>query len=223
MTEKEFGRDYYDRLYREGDRNLDRPLTSPYYPLYRKVAGLLREEGLRSVLEVGCGHGVLARMLIAEGIEYNGFDFSPQAVGMARGRSPEGRFFVGDAMDPASYQATYDGVVCCEVLEHIEGDLTAVEHWPAGSICVCSVPNFDYESHVRYFRSEAQIIDRYGRLLDIRKIERVPTSASANLTWAEYFRRIRWARNEPTRLLGTLGIKRFEWYGGWFVFVARRR
>jgi hypothetical protein len=76
---------------------------------------------------------------------------------------------------------------------------------------------------VRYFRSPEQIVQRYGRLLDISQIDRVTTSPSANLTWAEYFRRVRWARNQPTRLLGILGINRFEWYGGWFVLVGRRR
>lgn len=223
MSEKQFGQDYYDRLYEQDARNFDRALTSPYYPLYRKVVELLRREGLRSVLEVGCGSGVLAEMLIAEGLAYDGFDFSPVAVDKARTRNPEGRFFVGDATDPASYRLSYDGVVCCEVLEHIEGDLTAIEHWKAGSICVCSIPNFDYESHVRYFRSPEQIRQRYGGLLDISQIDRVTTSPSANLTWAEYFRRVRWARNQPTRLLGIFGINRFEWYGGWFVLVGRRR
>ncbi len=172
MSEKQFGQDYYDRLYEQDARNFDRALTSPYYPLYRKVVELLRREGLRSVLEVGCGSGVLAEMLIAEGLAYDGFDFSPVAVDKARTRNPEGRFFVGDATDPASYRLSYDGVVCCEVLEHIEGDLTAIEHWKAGSICVCSIPNFDYESHVRYFRSPEQIRQRYGGLLDISQIDR---------------------------------------------------
>ncbi len=46
---------------------------------------------------------------------------------------------------------------------------------------------------------------RYGRLLEIKQIERISTSANANLTWTEYLRRIRWARNEPKRLLEFLG------------------
>src|SRR5580658_9084067 len=104
MSEKQFGRDYYDRLYEEDTRNFERALTSPYYPLYRKVVGVVRQEGLRSVLEVGCGSGVLAEMLIADGLAYDGFDFSPVAVDKALARNPEGRFYVGDASDPACYQ-----------------------------------------------------------------------------------------------------------------------
>ena len=167
MPKTQFGTEYYDQLYLTGDRTYERPLTSPYYRLYRKVIELIRRERLSSVLEVGCGSGVLAEMLIADGVCYDGFDLSPIAVGKAQRRNPEGRFFVADAADPMPYQLSYDGLVCCEVLEHIDGDLTAIEHWKSGTICVCSVPNFDYESHVRFFRSEEEIGRRYGGLLDI--------------------------------------------------------
>ncbi|HEV2098722.1 MAG TPA: class I SAM-dependent methyltransferase [Stellaceae bacterium] len=222
MAEPQFGPQHYDSFYLT-DRNSVRPLTSPYVPLFRKVTELVRQQGIHGVLEVGCGSGVLAQMLIGNGVAYDGFDFSPVAVQKARTRNPSGRFFVGDATDPASYGSSYDGIVCCEVLEHIDGDLTAIGHWKSGAPVICSVPNFDFESHVRFFRSEDEIMQRYGGLLEIHQIERLATPASANLTWGEYFRRIRWARNEPTKLLGILGVNRFEWYGGWFVFIGRRR
>jgi SAM-dependent methyltransferase len=215
--------EYYDDMYRNDDRTYERPLTSPYYPMYRQVVELLRREEVRTVLEVGCGSGVLAEMLIAERLDYSGFDFSRVAIEKARLRNPGGRFSVGDATDPAAYGPRYDAVVCCEVLEHIEGDLAAIRLWESGKVVVCSVPNFDYESHVRHFRSEEEVVRRYGGLIDIRRIERVATSARANLTWNEYFRRVRWARDNPRRVLGILGINTFAWLGGWFVFVGVRR
>lgn len=223
MSEKAFDQGYYDRLYHEGDRTFEKPLTSAYQPLFRKVVDFARKEQLRSVLEVGCGSGVLAEMLITAGIEYCGFDFSPVAIEKARSRNSKGQFSVADATDPGSYPPDYDGIVCCEVLEHIEDDLKVIERWRNGCPCICSLPNFDYESHVRFFRSEEEIERRYGDLLDIRQIVRITSSPSANLTWSEYFRRIRWARNQPTRVLGIFGINRFSWYGGWFVFLASRR
>lgn len=222
MAEKQLSERHYDHLYLTDDRTYERPVASPYYPLYRKIVDLVRQERLCSVLEVGCGSGVLAEMLIASGVSYQGFDFSPVAIQKAQQRIPEGKFFVGDAADPAAYEAPYDGLVCCEVLEHIDDDLTVIRRWESGTLGICSVPNFDYESHVRFFSSEEEIVRRYEALLDIRRIERVAKSAWAGLTPTEYFRRIRWARGNPTRVLGMLGIKAFAWYAGWFVFVGRR-
>lgn len=223
MLSKGLKKEFYDHLYSVDDLTYERPSTSPYYPMYKEACRAVLRERPSSILEVGCGSGVLGEMLIRAGVSYTGFDFSSTAVGKAKLRSPGGDFYIGDATDAAAYDRTYDGIVCCEVLEHIDADLKAVELWKSGAICICSVPNFDGEHHVRYFRSEEEIVERYGGLLDIRAVARIAKSARANLTKAEYFRRIRWARSEPRRLLGILGINAFDWYAGWFVFVARRR
>jgi 2-polyprenyl-3-methyl-5-hydroxy-6-metoxy-1,4-benzoquinol methylase len=207
----------------EDDKTYEKPLTSPYYRLYKEVCEIIETHAPRSVLEVGCGSGVLAEMLSAMGLSYTGFDFSSTAVEKAKSRGGDRIFFVGEAADPAAYERQYDAIVCCEVLEHIDEDLTAVGLWRQGAICVCSVPNFDGEHHVRFFKSESEVRSRYGGLLDIQLIARIPKSARANLSGAEYFRRLRWARAQPKRVLGMLGINAFSWYGGWFVFVGRRR
>jgi SAM-dependent methyltransferase len=223
VSVKEFGPDYYDRLYEERSRPAGAARIAAYLPLYDRVAAMLERYQPGTVLEVGCGDGVLAQRIIARGIAYQGFDFSPAAIEKAALRHPGGRFFVGDASDPAAYRGEYDAIVCCEVLEHIEADLSVIANWRPGCLCLCSVPNFGYESHVRSFASATAVERRYGGLLKIERIERIATPARAGLTWPEYFRRLRWARNEPKRLLGILGVNRFAWYGGWFLFAARRR
>jgi SAM-dependent methyltransferase len=214
---------YYDEMYRSDDRTYENPRSSIYYPLFRKVLERVAKAQVGSVLEVGCGSGVLAQMLIGAGISYSGFDFSEVAVQKARALNPKGRFFVGDATDRTAYATPYEGIVCCEVLEHVEADLDAIRLWASGALCICSVPNFDYESHVRFFGTEREVVERYGSLIEIDEIERVPASARSGLTWRRYLRRLRWARNQPKRFLGMLGLNRFSWYGGWFVFVGRRR
>lgn len=220
---KDLGPRAYDSLYLNDDIYYDQPLASPYYPLFRKVVDIAARRSAASILEVGCGSGILAEMLIAAGMFYRGFDFNEIAVAKARKRNGDAKHSVADATDPSSYSAPYDAIICCEVLEHIEEDLLAIELWRSGCTCICSVPNFDYATHVRFFRSKSEVIDRYGRLLEIQGIERVAKSPITGVTWSEYLRRLRWSRDDPKKFLGLLGMNRFDWYGGWFLFVGRRR
>jgi SAM-dependent methyltransferase len=213
----------YDEMYRSDDTTYVRPTTSPYYPMFRRAADLVQRRGIRQLLEVGCGSGVLAEMVLRSGIGYRGFDISDIGVGKARERNPEAAFFVGDATDPSCYAASYDGILCCEVLEHIDFDLEAMKLWRSGTVCVCSVPNFDYETHVRSFRSEAEVKQRYGDLIAIDAIERIKKPIRANIDWRQYLRRLRWARNQPKQFLGLLGVNSFDWYAGWFLFTGVRR
>ena len=85
-------------------------------------------------------------------------------------RNGIGKHYVADATDLASYKHDYDGIVCCEVLEHINEDLQTIRLWKPGTFCVCSVPNFDYPTHARFFRGEREIIERYCKLLIIEKM-----------------------------------------------------
>ncbi len=214
----------YDALYEMDDMTHDR-LVRAYLPLFRRVTEIVSQHRPTAVLEVGCGRGVLAEMLMAAGIPYGGgFDFNSIAVAKAQARNGWDCHFVADAINPRSYAwPNYDEIVCCEVLEHIERDLDAVRLWPPGTLCVASVPNFDDRTHVRYFRREAEIYERYGSLLDIDRIERIAKSPFTGQLPREYLKRLRWARGEPKKFLGMLGINRFEWHAGWFVFVGRRR
>jgi 2-polyprenyl-3-methyl-5-hydroxy-6-metoxy-1,4-benzoquinol methylase len=215
------GPEAYDDVYTLDDRTFEK-FSTPYYALFHRVTEIAVAEKLSSVLEVGCGRGLMAELMVRAGIPYIGFDFNVIAVEKARLRNGAGRHFVADATDPASYSAPYDGIVCCEVLEHIEADLRVIELWRPGCICICSVPNFDYKTHVRFFRHEDEICARYGGLLDIQRIERVAKPVRAGLTWHEYFRKVRWSRDDPRKLLGNLGVNTFDWHSGWFVLVARR-
>jgi 2-polyprenyl-3-methyl-5-hydroxy-6-metoxy-1,4-benzoquinol methylase len=189
------------------------------------VKDLVLSQPITSVLEAGCGSGVLGSMLLGADLEYRGFDFNAIAISQASERNGDARHFVGDATDPASYAGyAYDGIVCCEVLEHIEDDRGAVALWRPGALCVCSVPNFDWPDHVRYFRSEKDVIDRYGDLIDIQHIERMAKSPATGMSRMQWLRATQWAaRHNPRRAMALLGIRQFAWHGGWFIFCGRRR
>jgi SAM-dependent methyltransferase len=218
---------YYEELYGH-DSLYDLPVRrSPYYPLFKRIVAEINGLGLRRVLEVGCGSGALAQLIIARTeAQYCGFDFSANAIakaGMRTGR-PD-LFYLADANTPATYQLAYDAIVCTEVLEHIEDDKAVIRLWRSGARCICTVPNFDYEGHVRFFRNEAEVRNRYHDVIAIDRVVRVPRPVRAGDSLAEYLRKLRWSRDEPRRLLGLLGISTFQTIGGWFLFegIARRR
>ena len=225
---QEFESGQYDRIYAEGgaERIYDVPYRhSGYYPLFRQVARALKARRVQTVLEVGCGSGGLAHLLHDQGgVRYRGFDFSPVAVDRARTRFGQSElFFVSDARSAESYVGEYDAIVCTEVLEHVEADLEVVARWQPGINCVCSVPNFDADNHVRFFRSEAEVRDRYGKLIDIDSVVRVKKPFLSDISLGSYARALRWNRYRPARLAAILGLASFDDLGGWFVFSGRRR
>lgn len=219
----------YDEMFSQGGFGgvFDLPYRrSPYFPLFRSVRQLVASRNPAIVLEVGCGTGSMAQYLFDTGTAagYTGFDFSPIAVDKARHRTGRREcFFVGDATLSATYQnLEYDTVICTEVLEHIEDDLTAVSHWKTGTYCVCSVPNYDADTHVRHFRSEQEVVDRYGGLIDIDKVVRRRKPFLDDLTAANWIRAVKWNRYRPDRLRWLFGLSNFDRDGGWFILSGVR-
>ncbi|MFT3818002.1 MAG: methyltransferase domain-containing protein [Rubrivivax sp.] len=199
---------------------------SPYFPLFKAVRQAVARRPVAQVLEVGCGTGAMAQYLFDTNSmqSYLGFDFSPVAVEKARLRTGKtGSFFVGDATQESSYAAhDYDTLICTEVLEHIEDDLLAISHWKEGAYCVCSVPNYDADTHVRYFRDEAAVRARYGALVNIETITRRHKPFLDDRSIANWLRAVRWNRFRPDRLKWLLGFSNFDRDGGWFIFTGKR-
>jgi len=226
---KEYDSNQYDAIYATGGYEGVYELhyrNSGYYPLFSEVHRLLVARGCRSVLEVGCGTGAFAQLLRDRSpeVKYRGFDFSPVAVSRSQARlgSPES-FFVGDAKLAASYAGDWDAIVCTEVLEHIDPDLEVVSRWRPGAYCVCSVPNFTADNHVRFFREEREIVERYGKLIDIERVHRIKKPFLSDISTRSTLRALWWNRYRPQRFMGILGVGSFEWLGGWFLFSGVKR
>ncbi len=144
--------------------------SSHYYVPWTQVIVFLRKIRPRHILEIGCGTGQLAEYLRDEGFtSYEGFDFAPKAVAMARQRV-EMNFYIGDALNKELYAKDFSVAICLEVLEHVKRDHVVLGNIPAGKEIIFSVPNFDAPSHVRWFTSERQIKKRYFRQIDIKEI-----------------------------------------------------
>jgi SAM-dependent methyltransferase len=64
------------------------------------LAGLLKPSPRERILDIGCGQGVAAPMVVSLGARYVGVDLSPRLVAAARRRHAAcGEFLVGDAAD----------------------------------------------------------------------------------------------------------------------------
>ena len=77
-----------------------------------------------SILDVGCGGGLLAENMAARGATVTGLDRSPRALGVARAHSQQSgvavEYIENDAETwAASHAEAYDVVTCLEVLEHV--------------------------------------------------------------------------------------------------------
>ena len=70
------------------------------------------------ILDVGCGPGFLMYFLHELGVEVQGIDFSPSSRELAP-PAVRDRITVGAVTEPHVAEASYDLVVCREVLEHL--------------------------------------------------------------------------------------------------------
>ena len=89
----------------------------------------------KKVLDVGCGGGILAEAMAAQGAQVTGIDLSEKALGVAKlhqlesGAEVEYRLISAEAL-AASAADTYDVVTCMELLEHVPE--------PASTIAACA-------------------------------------------------------------------------------------
>ena len=151
-----------------------------YLPLYETAAGYLPAPAeCNTIVDLGSGVGHFARVLFDRGyIRYIGIDFAPVMIEKARKQLPEATFILGDLRSEKVHKLVqnYDTFVILETLEHIERDLSIVESLPNNSLVILSAPDYDDPGHVRYFRDEQQIINRYRMSLKFLNSRTVCTS-----------------------------------------------
>lgn len=94
------------------------PLRFEYFS---KAAGVLAG---KSVLDVGCGGGLLAEEFAKAGAVVTGIDLSPVAIEAAKRHSSESGlsidYKVGSPLSLVKEQHAFDIIVCAEVLEHVD-------------------------------------------------------------------------------------------------------
>lgn len=147
--------------------------------LFQTALGWIREEFPTDakIVELGCGSGQFANMLLDSGYtNYTGYDFSQAAITRAAELNPawRERFFRRDIRG-MTWPGRPDAVIIFEVLEHLADDIAVVEALPGGTVVLFTVPSFDSFNHVRKFENLAAILERYGDHFDFSRYQRIDT------------------------------------------------
>ena len=100
------------------------------HPSRLKALELL--QGMSSVLDVGCGTGVMFELIRERrpDLDYLGVDVTPQFVAAARERFPAdaGRFREGSLYELDRLPGAFDVVLCRHIVEHLPDYAPAVQH-----------------------------------------------------------------------------------------------
>lgn len=160
-----------------------------------------RFSGEVSILDVGCGNGVISRHLGKQGFKVLGIDVSAQTIENARAlnAAPNVQFEVLSAEQLVAQGQTFDVVICSEVLEHLQqpAALLKVLHQsikPEG-ILIVTVPNGSGPRELLVTRPVLKMRERNGWAWKmITKIKRsmgysgtTVQSAADNLDHIQFF------------------------------------
>jgi len=76
---------------------------------------------MKKVLEIGCGHGFIARNIVKrEGVHYVGIDLSQDNIKEAIRRFPKLQFFCMDAANLKFANNSFNEIYAIDVLEHVD-------------------------------------------------------------------------------------------------------
>jgi hypothetical protein len=169
--------------------------NSPWYKLWVSAIDVMKQEGSKQILDLGCGPGQVAACIKdsmpALG-SYAGLDFSRERIHRAsevfgvdvpKGesfRNGKFAFVLKDVYQDGWAEWPYDTVLMTEFLEHVTRDLEIVGRIRAGTLVVATVPDFLYEGHVRAFSSVEDVETRYGSLFDRLTVEAIPRPGNGN-------------------------------------------
>lgn len=180
--------EYYDKIFTESAEYAKTdPAKSIYHKLYLRVNELIEED--QPILELGCGTGLLAKVLLDAGKKYKrGWDFSEVGIQRAKEINPDhaSKFAVGDITRiPMRRVHT---IVSLEVLEHLKDDLELIKRLPECTF-IFSVPDFLIPCHQRAFKNEREVEERYGSFLEIASIEKLQITPANGVYLVKSYKR----------------------------------
>lgn len=158
-------RNAYNELAESYNRLIDHKPHNAFYDRPNTLS-LFEDVANKKILDVACGSGKYAEILLEQKAEVTGFDFSIEMIKWAKQRNAgRGTFFVHDFRDPLVMleNGTFDVVLCALALHYIEDwDSTIQEFYRVlkdnGKVIVSiEHPFFEYNYYKsnNYFKKEA--------------------------------------------------------------------
>ena len=172
ISDEEDVQEAYDDIYESEApiRHLD--------SFYRWILRLLDPEPGRRLLDVACGHGVIARMAAARGLEGHGFDLSPAAL--FEGSGSDIHLALADGEQLPYPAASFDYLTNIGSLEHYENPDAGAREMarvlaPDGRACILlpntfSLSNVLHALHNGRTNDDGQPIQRYATQFEWRDL-----------------------------------------------------
>lgn len=124
----------------------------------KKLIDCVRKTNPNTILDAGCGEGFTMNLLSEAGIHASmtGIDFSDTAISIAQKISPNLNIKKASIYLLPYRNASFDLIICSEVLEHLEDPDTALSEIIRVSkkYILVSVPNEPYFQCANFFRGK---------------------------------------------------------------------
>ncbi len=118
---EEFERIYRDNVWGGSGGGAGEGVSGPFAVAASRI---IRERGVRSVLDIGCGDGWASALIDLNGADYVGMDIVQSVIEDARKNHPGRRFAVGDALGPEPLPPA-DLTLMKEITQHLSDDAVA--------------------------------------------------------------------------------------------------
>lgn len=178
----------YNELYQSGGAGqayFKHYKDSYYYPSWLNAMKYLAFVNRKvKVLEIGCGVGQFANLLFDYGFDnYIGIDYASCAIEQAKitNSNYADNFYCEDVFQSDIIKADYGIVIVFEVLEHLNKDLELLDLIQSGTNILFSVPDFPDPYHVRFFKNEEEIRERYVKAIEFFQIDKTTINPGYNL------------------------------------------
>lgn len=162
---------YYDNIYLDSEKYEEKPEESRYHKMWLHVIELIPQDV--DVVDLGCGTGQFATLFRKYTFgKYKGYDFSKVAIEKANNLELEDCVFQIKDLRKTNLSKEKGFFISLETFEHLN-DYDLIKKLGLGREIIFTVPDFNDPSHIRYFHSVNQVVERYKNVIQFELVIKV--------------------------------------------------